>query len=255
MRFRPCIDLRNGRVVQIVGGTLSDKHEQDTKVNFESELSPFEYASMYQRDQLTGGHVIALGPGNENAAKMALHAWPKGLQIGGGVNLDNAEQWLNDGASHVIVTSYIFKDGRVHMDRLQDLVRAIGKEHLILDLSCRKKGDDYYIVTDRWQTFTQTKICPEMLGELSQYCAEFLVHGADVEGLRGGMEESLIEILGLHCPIPVTYAGGASSLDDLERVRKIGRGKVDLTIGSALDIFGGSTKYQDVVQWQREQSR
>jgi phosphoribosylformimino-5-aminoimidazole carboxamide ribotide isomerase len=254
MRFRPCIDLRNGRVVQIVGGTLDDDQHGSTKVNFESELSSAEYADMYQKDQLSGGHVIALGPNNENAIKMALKAWPKGLQIGGGVNLENAEQWLNEGASHVIVTSYIFKDGKVHMDRLRELVGTIGREHLVLDLSCRKKGEDYFIVTDRWQTCTQTKICPDMLSELAEYCDEFLVHGADVEGLRGGMEESLIKTLGAHCPIPVTYAGGASSLHDLERVKELGQGRVDLTIGSALDIFGGSTKYRDVVQWQREQT-
>jgi phosphoribosylformimino-5-aminoimidazole carboxamide ribotide isomerase len=236
-----------------VGGTLNDHHDEATKVNFESERSPAEFSEMYQKDQLTGGHVIALGAGNEEAAITALKAWPNGLQIGGGVNLDNAEQWLSHGASHVIVTSYIFKDGQIHMDRLKSLVKAIGRKHLVLDLSCRKKGEDYFIVTDRWQTFTQTKICPEVLIELGQYCDEFLVHGADVEGLRGGMEENLIKTLGEHCPIPVTYAGGARSLNDLQLVNQIGQGKVDLTIGSALDIFGGNTPYRDVVQWQKEQ--
>lgn len=255
MRFRPCIDLRNGRVVQIVGGTLNDHDHEATKVNFESERSPAEFATMYKNDELTGGHVIALGPGNNEAAEQALAAWPNGLQIGGGVNGDNAKSWIEKGASHVIVTSWVFQKGIIDWTRLKELVQLIGKEHLVLDLSCRKKDQAYYIVTDRWQTFTDTAITPEVLEELAQYCDEFLVHGADVEGLRGGMEEQLIHSLGQHSPIPVTYAGGAKDLSDLERVNTLGAGRVDLTIGSALDIFGGDTPYSEVVHWQKQQTR
>lgn len=253
MRFRPCIDLRQGRVVQIVGGTLQDGKDSEMVTNFETERSPAEYAKLYQTDGLTGGHVIALGPGNEAAAQSALQAFPGGLHMGGGVTPENAPVYLDAGASHVIVTSYVFRDGRVDTDRLTALMTVVGKERLVLDLSCRKCGDVYVVVTDRWQKFTDEVVCEATLDRLAQFCDEFLIHGVDVEGKRAGIEEPLVEMLGQWSPVPMTYAGGARTLADLERVRSLGQGRVDLTIGSALDIFGGDVAYQDVVAWQRQQ--
>ncbi|MBN2712087.1 MAG: phosphoribosylformimino-5-aminoimidazole carboxamide ribotide isomerase [Planctomycetes bacterium] len=249
MRFRPCIDLRNGRVVQIVGGTLKDNEDGSTVTNFESEKSPAEFAELYKADRLTGGHVIALGPGNREAALSALRAYPGGLQIGGGINPENAGEYLDAGASHAIVTSYVFRDGKIDMDRLKEMVKAVGKQRLVLDLSCRKRDGEYYVVTDRWQKFTDFKVLGSSLKELSAYCDEYLVHGVDVEGLRAGIEDDLVRLLGEMSPIPVTYAGGARSIADLEKVENIGLSKVDLTIGSALDIFGGDTPYAEVVRW------
>ena len=252
MRFRPCIDLRNGKVVQIVGSSLKDGDDQDTVTNFESHDTPARFAKRYQADNIAGGHVIALGPGNVDAALSALSAYPGGLQMGGGVTPDNAGKFLNAGASHVIVTSYVFSKGRVDMNRLDRLVKGVGKDRLVLDLSCRKKNDTFYIVTDRWQTFTDVAVTPETLADLSAFCDEFLVHGVDVEGLRQGIQADLVTLLGEHSPIPVTYAGGASRFSDLDRVKALGRGRVDLTIGSALDIFGGTIPYEKVVAWHRE---
>jgi phosphoribosylformimino-5-aminoimidazole carboxamide ribotide isomerase len=259
MRFRPCIDLRNGRVVQIVGGTLGDAPEA-LVTNFETERSSADYARMYQADNLTGGHVIALGPGNREAALAALRAFPGGLQAGGGITPDNARIYLDAGASHVIVTSYVFRDGRVDAERLQWLINAVGRARLVLDLSCRRrnpdaeKGDDaYWVVTDRWQRFSELPITRETLAQLADSCDEFLVHGVDVEGLRLGIDATLVELLGEWSPIPVTYAGGARTLADLDLVKARGRGRVDLSIGSALDIFGGDLPYQAVVAWQRRQ--
>jgi phosphoribosylformimino-5-aminoimidazole carboxamide ribotide isomerase len=254
MRFRPCIDLRNGKVVQIVGGTLKDSDDSPV-TNFETERSPAEYARMYQADRLAGGHVIALGPGNHDAALQALRAFPGGLQVGGGIRPDNARDYLDAGASHVIVTSYVFRDGRLDAERMERMVDTVGRARLVLDLSCRKRGEDYWVVTDRWQRFSETAITPEMLAQLAASCDEFLVHGVDVEGLRLGVDAALVELLGAHSPIPVTYAGGARSLADLELVKQHGRGRVDLSIGSALDIFGGDLPYQAVVEWQRQQEQ
>jgi phosphoribosylformimino-5-aminoimidazole carboxamide ribotide isomerase len=251
MKFRPCIDLRLGKVVQIVGGTLDDNDQNSTKVNFESEKSPAEYAQLYREHDLTGAHVIALGAGNETAAQLALSAWPQGLQMGGGVQPENAQMWIDRGASHVIVTSCVFKNGQLHEGQLKKLVDIVGKDKLVLDLSCRKREGSYYIVTDRWQKFTELEVSPATLLYLSEYCAEFLVHGADVEGLRAGMEEPLIRMLGQHSPIPVTYAGGAKSLADFDAVEELGQGRVDLTMGSALDIFGGEVSFDAVVKWHR----
>lgn len=255
MKFRPCIDLRQGRVVQIVGGTLSDNETNQTITNFETEQSPADFASLYQKDNLKGGHVIALGPGNEEAALQALRAYPNGLHMGGGITPENAPTFLNAGASHVIVTSYVFRNGQLDQDRLQKLLKTVGKDHLVLDLSCRKKDDHYLVVTDRWQKFTQLAVTEKTLNELSKSCDEFLVHGVDVEGKRTGIEEPLVEMLGKWASIPVTYAGGAQSISDLERVNTLGQGRVDLTIGSALDIFGGDVAYQDVVAWHNKQSQ
>jgi phosphoribosylformimino-5-aminoimidazole carboxamide ribotide isomerase len=251
--FRPCIDLRGGKVVQIVGGTLGD-NAAAVRTNFVSEKPARWFAGLYQRDGLTGGHVIQLGAGNETEARAALAAFPGGLQIGGGVNAQNARGWLEAGASHVIVTSWVFRVGRVDWTRLDELVKAVGKSRLVLDLSCRKRGEHYFVVTDRWQKFTELAISQENLHKLAGSCAEFLVHAVDVEGLSRGIDRELVGMLGRWTPIPVTYAGGANSLADLVDVTKLGQRKIDLTIGSALDIFGGgSVKYEDCVKFNRRQ--
>lgn len=252
MRFRPCIDLRGGRVVQIVGGTLVDGREPIT--NFASDRSPAFYARLYRDDALPGGHVIALGPGNHEAALTALNAFPGGMQMGGGVTLENAEAYLEAGASHVIVTSYVFRDGRVDMARLEKLAATVGTHRLVLDLSCRRQSGVYWVVTDRWQRFTEVRVNRDTLEWLSAYCDEFLVHGVDVEGKRAGIEADLVRLLGDHSPLPVTYAGGAKTLADLEQVKALGGGRVDLTMASALDIFGGNVPYREVVAWQRREA-
>ena len=250
--FRPCIDLHEGKVKQIVGGTLGSEPGR-LRTNFVSDRSAAWYAGLYRRDGLKGGHVIMLGSGNETEARAALNAFPGGLQIGGGINMENAPSWLAAGASHVIVTSWMFRDGRLDANRLAALVETIGKPRLVLDLSCRRRGENYVVVTDRWQTFTDLILCRESLGTLAAYCSEFLVHAVDVEGLGGGIDEELVSKLGEWTPIPTTYAGGARSLDDLETVSRLGRGKLDLTIGSALDIFGGNgVCYEDVVAFNRK---
>jgi phosphoribosylformimino-5-aminoimidazole carboxamide ribotide isomerase len=251
MRFRPCIDLRNGRVVQIVGSTLSDDPNKKPETNFESEKSSEDFARMYLEDGLTGGHVIALGPGNHGAAIAALSAFPGGFHMGGGIHPENAGTYLNAGASHVIVTSYVFSNGRVDFDRLKILMNAVGRNRLVLDLSCRKQGSEFRIVTDRWQKFTDVAVTPETLFMLSDFCDEFLVHGVDVEGKMAGVQTELVQLLGKHSPIPVTYAGGVRSLADLDLVKDLGSGRVDVTVGSALDIFGGDLPYRKVVEWHK----
>jgi phosphoribosylformimino-5-aminoimidazole carboxamide ribotide isomerase len=246
--FRPCIDLHEGKVKQIVGGTLGAP--DNLRTNFVSEKPAAWFAELYKRDGLFGGHVIMLGAGNEKEARSALKAFPGGLQIGGGINSANARAWLDAGASHVIVTSWIFHEGRVDWERLNELVKTVGKSRLVIDLSCRKRGKDYFVVTDRWQKFTELVVNAEMLKKFSGFCAEFLIHAVDVEGLCKGIDRELVEKLGQWTPIPTTYAGGANSISDLETVTKFGNGRVDLTIGSALDIFGGSgVKYADAVEF------
>jgi phosphoribosylformimino-5-aminoimidazole carboxamide ribotide isomerase len=253
--FRPCIDLHEGKVKQIVGGTLSDDASK-VRTNFVSERSSAWFAELYRRDGLTGGHVIMLGPGNEAAARAALQSFPGGLQVGGGINLANASAFLDDGASHVIVTSWVFQGGRLDWERLKELVATIGRSRLVLDLSCRRRDENYFVVTDRWQKFTELTISPETLKRLAEFCAEFLVHAVDVEGLCRGIDHELVEKLGEWSPIPTTYAGGANSLADLEEVTCAGKGKIDLTIGSALDIFGGSgVGYEEVVAFNRKLDR
>ncbi len=251
MRFRPCIDLHNGKVVQIVGGTLDDSNAASLRTNFTSDRTPADYAALYRESQLPGGHVISLGTGNQDNALLALRAWPGGLQYGGGVNPQNAGLFLDAGASHVVVTSFVFSAGRIDYTKLDKLVAAVGRERLVLDLSCRKRDGHFYVVTDRWQQFTEERVDTALLQKLAGSCAEFLVHGVDVEGLRQGVQDDLISLLGEHCPLPVTYAGGVQSLADLERVKYLGKGRVDLTIGSALDIFGGSVPFNTVLEWQR----
>jgi len=237
MKFRPCIDLHGGQVKQIVGSTLRDHVEEensgtttggqqrDLATNFATDRPAQEFAELYKRDCLTGGHVIMLGPGNEHAAREALLAYPNGLQIGGGINLNNAKMWLEAGASHIIVTSFVFRDGQVDMDRLRQLVELVGKERLVLDLSL-----------------------------LGTYCDEFLVHGVENEGKRCGILEDLVVLLGDCSPIPVTYAGGVKDMEDLERVKELGKGRVDVTVGSALDCFGGTLSYETVVKWHKKQN-
>jgi phosphoribosylformimino-5-aminoimidazole carboxamide ribotide isomerase len=245
--FRPCIDLHEGKVKQIVGGTLGAGPGR-LQTNFISDRPAAWYAELYRRDGLKGGHVIMLGPGNDTEARAALRAYPGGLQIGGGVNLDNARAWLDAGASHVIVTSWVFRGGQVVWERLAQLVEAIGKARLVLDLSCRRRGEDYFVVTDRWQMFTDLAISRESLEKLGTWCAEFLIHSVDVEGQCRGIDQELVSKLGQWSPIPTTYAGGASSLADLKAVTRLGQERIDLTIGSALDIFGGSgVRYRDAV--------
>ncbi|KAK1943435.1 1-(5-phosphoribosyl)-5-[(5-phosphoribosylamino)methylideneamino] imidazole-4-carboxamide isomerase [Phytophthora citrophthora] len=266
MRFRPCIDIHAGEVKQIVGSTLTDGEGAAPVTNFVASQSAGDFARMYKKDGLVGGHVIMLGASeaNTNAALEALQAYPGGLQVGGGINDENCQFFVEKGASHVIVTSYVFRGGQIDFDRLEKLKQLIGKEHLVLDLSCRKKAEDnkFYVMTDRWQTFTTTSIDEVLFHRLAEYCDEFLVHAVDVEGKRCGIQclmcklyqQELVELLTKWSPLPVTYAGGASSLDDLDFVERIGNGKVDLSIGSALDIFGGDIRYEDVVSWDKKRA-
>ncbi|TVR13154.1 MAG: phosphoribosylformimino-5-aminoimidazole carboxamide ribotide isomerase [Planctomycetota bacterium] len=255
--FRPCIDLRAGQVVQIVGGTLGDDPQAVT-TNHTSSHDAAWFAQCYARDGLRGGHVIQLGPGNQEAARLALAAYPRGLQVGGGINPENAQGWLDAGASQVIVTSWCFRDGQLDYQRVAELSAAIGPQHLVLDLSCRRRDQGWRVATDRWQTLTDTAVNGPLLARLAPYCAEFLVHAADVEGLCQGIDEDLVRLLGAESPLPVTYAGGARSVEDLALVDRLSAGRVDLTIGSALDIFGGSgARYEDCLAWNaaREQSQ
>jgi phosphoribosylformimino-5-aminoimidazole carboxamide ribotide isomerase len=250
--FRPCIDLHQGKVKQIVGGTLG-AGRGELRTNFVSERPAAWYAELYKRDGLVGGHVIMLGSGNEAEAQSALRSYPGGLQVGGGINAENGPAWLDAGASHVIVTSWFFREGHLDGDRLKELVQAIGKERMVLDLSCRRRGQDYLVVTDRWQRFTDTVVDRGTLEAMAASCAEFLVHAVDLEGCCGGIDQELVLRLGEWSPLPVTYAGGANSLSDLETVTRLGRGRVHLTIGSALDIFGGTgVRYQDLVAFNRK---
>lgn len=248
--FRPCIDLHEGKVKQIVGGTLGEDPAR-LQTNFVSDKDAAWYAALYRRDGLQGGHVIMLGPGNEAAARAALAAYPGGLQIGGGITADNASDWLDAGASHVIVTGWVFREGRLDMERLAALERRVGRNRLVLDLSCRRHGDRYFVVTDRWQRFTELALSAETLQKLAPHCAEFLIHAVDVEGRRCGVDRELVGRLAEWTPLPTTYAGGARSLADLEEVTRIGQGRIDLTIGSALDIFGGDVPYAECVAFNR----
>jgi phosphoribosylformimino-5-aminoimidazole carboxamide ribotide isomerase len=250
VKFRPCIDLHQGKVKQIVGETLSASH-QDVIENFVSEYDSAHYASMFKADQLRGGHVIMLGGGNEEAAKQALRTYPGGLQIGGGITADNAAAYLEAGASHVIVTSYIFRDGELDMNHLRRIVEAVGKDRLVIDLSCKAKDGVWYVVTNQWKTFSSFEVSQDNIRELESYCDEFLVHAVDVEGKRTGIHESLVRHLAGWVTIPTTYAGGARSMADLELFSSIVEGKMDITVGSALDIFGGILPYQDVVAYCR----
>jgi phosphoribosylformimino-5-aminoimidazole carboxamide ribotide isomerase len=255
-RFRPCIDLHLGSVKQIVGSSLKDDGSVP-QTNFESDQPAAYYAGLYRKDGLTGGHVIQLGPGNGEAATQALAAYPGGLQIGGGINPENAGEWLKLGASHVIVTSWLFdQKACFSADRLAQLVAEVGPERLVIDLSCRTKDGGWVVAMDRWQKETDLWLNPETLRQLSSSCAEFLIHAADVEGKCSGIDAELVAFLGRHSPVPCTYAGGAGSLSDLEKVDTLSVGRVDLTIGSALDIFGGTqVAYRDCLAWNKSMRR
>lgn len=252
MKLRPCIDLHGGKVKQIVGSTLSDLDAGVLKTNFASDKPASYYAEMYKRDNLTGGHIIMLGPGNEDAALDALSAWPGGMQIGGGITTSNALSWLEKGAAAVIVTSYVFKDGRIYEERLRELAALVGSERLVIDLSCRQRDGRYYVVTDRWQKFTEVEVSRESLAFFAGFCSEFLIHAADVEGKCEGVAHDLLADLAEWTTIPTTYAGGVKDIDDLRVVRELGQDKLDITVGSALDIFGGSgIRYEDAVAFCR----
>ena len=251
--FRPCIDLHDGRVKQIVGGSIDDSQPDSLRTNYVSDKPPAWFAQLYRRDDLRGGHVIKLGQGNDEAAREALAAWPGGLQIGGGVTMDNAAKWIDAGASHVIVTSWLFREEQLDEDRLNRLGQAVGQSRLVIDLSCRRRGDDYFVVTDRWQTFTQLRVDADTLSQLAKHCDEFLIHGVDVEGLGQGIDKNLVRLIAKPSPIAATYAGGARSMNDLQLVTDLGEGRVHLTIGSALDILGGDgLRYEDAVAFNRE---
>lgn len=240
MRFRPCIDLHDGVVKQIVGATLADTASDGPQTNFQSRKPAGWFADLYRRDRLTGGHVIQLGKGNAAAARSALSRWPGGMHVGGGIDADNAGQWLDAGASHVIVTSWVFHDGHIDMTRLKQLSRRVGKTRLVLDLSCRRRDDAYLVATNRWQTFTTEAVSYSFMDRLSEYCDEFLIHAVDVEGRCAGIETDLVAYLGGWQGLPVVYAGGVSSQRDIDLIESLGNGNIDFTVGSALDIFGGS---------------
>ena len=248
MEFRPCIDLHDGKVKQIVGSTLG---QTDQKVieNFISEHDSNYYAKMFAQDKLVGGHVIMLGGGNEEAALSALAAYPRGLQVGGGITAVNAKKYIDAGASHVIVTSYIFHDGKLDTERLEKLVTAVGKDHLVIDLSCRIRDGKWFVVTDKWTKFSDFEVNAESIAYIEAFCDELLIHAVDVEGKKSGMQESLVRDLTEWTSIPTTYAGGVRSLADLEEFKQIADGKLHVTIGSALSIFGGDLSYSDVVNY------
>lgn len=255
MKFRPCIDIHNGQVKQIVGGSLKDRGNQAVE-NFVSGQDSTYYANLYKSRKISGGHVILLNAADseyyeatKEQALQALRAYPGGLQAGGGITERNAGEFLDAGASHVIVTSYVFRDGKLNWENLYKIVDAVGKERLVLDLSCRKRDGAYYIVTDRWQKFTDVVLNVETVEQLSGYCDEFLVHAVDVEGKASGIEEELVKILADACPNPVTYAGGVGSFEDLQKLRSAGKGRVDVTVGSALDLFGGTMPFEKVLEY------
>ena len=257
MEFRPCIDIHNGKVKQIVGSSLRDAGDQASENFVSGQDAPF-YAKLYQSYGIRGGHIILLNGKDSphyEATKLqalaALQVYPGGMQVGGGITAENAHEFLRAGASHVIVTSYVFRDGKVDYERLEKLVQAVGKEHLVLDLSCRKKDGAYYIVTDRWQKFTEERVTVELLDRLYQYADEFLIHAVDVEGKASGIERELVELLGSWNRIPVTYAGGIGSFQNLEELAEWGQHHLNYTIGSALDLFGGTMKFEDVLAFSK----
>ena len=247
MRFRPCIDLHDGVVKQIVGSTLRDGAAPTE--NFVSEAPPAHFAGLFRRDGLRGGHVVMLGPGNEEAATEALAAFPGGLQVGGGVDPGSAGRWLERGACAVIATSYLFEAGELSRERLAALVAAVGAQHLVLDLSCGRRDDRFFVKANRWQHFTRLEVNAATLASLAEHCAEFLIHAVDVEGKQGGPDRALIELLAAAAPIPTTYAGGIASRADIDLLGEAGRGRLDFTVGSALDLFGGSgLRYADLAR-------
>ena len=255
MKFRPCIDIHNGKVKQIVGSSLRDQNDWAAE-NYVAEQDAFFFAKLYKELGLTGGHIIMLNPASspyyeetKRQAVKALNTYPGGMQIGGGINAENAEEFLQAGASHVIVTSYVFKDGKISYENLEKLRKAVGAERLVLDLSCKKRGDLYYIVTDRWQKFTEVPVTLETLRELGGYCSEYLVHAVDAEGKARGIETELVKLLAEYAERPVTYAGGVGNFQDLKELKEHGCGRVDVTVGSALDLFGGLLLFTEILSF------
>lgn len=248
MKFRPCIDLHDGKVKQIVGETLTDKNEEVVE-NFVSEYDSAYYARLFKQDGLKGGHVIMLGPGNEEAAVRALAAYPGGLQIGGGIRAENAAYYLERGASHVIVTSYIFRDGQLDEENLERMVVEVGKEKLVIDLSCKARDGKWFVVTNQWKQFSDFEVNPQNIRFLENRCSEFLIHAVDVEGKQQGIQSELARSLAEWVQLPTTYAGGARSLADVEQFYELTKGRLDITIGSALDIFGGKQSYRAVLDY------
>ncbi len=258
MEFRPCIDIHNGKVKQIVGGSLRDAGDAATE-NFVAEQDAAYYAHLYKEEGLSGGHIILLNAkdsayyeATKEQAISALREYPGGLQVGGGITAENAGEFIAAGASHVIVTSYVFSEGRVNYENLARMEAAVGKEHLVLDVSCRKRGTSYYIVTDRWQKFTDEVVDEALLDRLMSYCDEFLVHAVDVEGKARGIEPELAALLGDWGKIPITYAGGVAGFSDLDLLKTLGHNRLDVTIGSALDLFGGPMAYEKVIQYVKQ---
>lgn len=255
MEFRPCIDIHNGKVKQIVGGSLRDSGNE-ARENFVSGQDAAFYARLYRRSGIRGGHIILLNKegteyygATKEQALLALRAYPGGLQVGGGIRADNAGEYLDAGASHVIATSYVFRGGQIDLDHLRELEAAVGRERLVLDLSCRRRDGRYYIVTDRWQKFTDVALTEKVLDELSGHCAEFLIHAVDVEGKARGIEKSLVRMLGRWDGVPVTYAGGVGGFEDLRLLKDLGKNRLNVTIGSALDLFGGPMNYEETVKF------
>lgn len=261
MQFRPCIDIHNGKVKQIVGSSLKDQGNMATE-NFVAEHDADYFAALYKEHEIEGAHIILLNSkdseyyeATRKQALLALRTYPGHMQVGGGINAENAKEYLEAGAKQVIVTSYVFKDGQLSLENLEKLVRAVGKEHVVLDLSCRKKDGQYYIVTDRWQKYTDMAITAQNLDFLAKYAEEFLIHAVDVEGKSGGIEEELVQILGAWNKIPITYAGGVHAYEDLDLLYRVGEGKIHVTIGSALDLYGGPMKFEEVEDYIRKLNR
>ena len=254
MQFRPCIDIHNGKVKQIVGGSLKDEGNKATE-NFVAEQDASYFANLYKKENLKGAHVIMLNAtdseyyeATKKQALLAVQTYPKALQVGGGITAENAKEYIDNGADKVIVTSYVFKNGEINYVNLDKLVQAVEKEHIVLDLSCRKREGKYYIVTDRWQKFTDVEVSHKVLDELSAYCSEFLIHAVDVEGKQQGIDVELISYLGEWEGIPITYAGGIHTYEDIETIGKLGKEKIHVTVGSALDLFGGKLSFHKIVE-------
>lgn len=253
MEFRPCIDIHNGQVKQIVGGSLKDTGNQ-AKENFVAKQDAEFFANLYKNADIKGGHIILLNAkdseyfaATKEQALKALRAYPRGLQVGGGITPDTAGEYLDAGASHVIVTSYVFQNGKIHYERLQELKDAVGREHLVLDVSCKKIGDNYVVMTDRWQKQTEEIVDYKLLDRLADYCDEFLIHAVDVEGMAKGIEQDLVKMLGEWKKRPITYAGGVHDFEDLRLIRTLGQNHINVTIGSALDLFGGNMAFEEVL--------
>lgn len=254
MEFRPCIDIHNGSVKQIVGESLRDAGD-GARENFVAGHPAAYYAELYRDAGIRGGHVILLNArgsrwygATKEQALSALRAYPGGLQAGGGITPETASEFLDAGASHVIVTSYVFQDGRIRYDRLERMCAAVGKERLVLDLSCRKTAEGYFVVTDRWQKLTRERVEEALLERLADFCDEFLIHAVDVEGKSNGIERELAAFLGQWEGKAMTYAGGVHSYEDVELLKKLGKGRLHVTIGSALDLFGGNLSWKKVLE-------